>query len=60
MAATLGTALTAEHITVIRRFASNIVLLFDPDQAGVRAALRSLDLFVNSGLSVKVVSLPEG
>ncbi|MCC6968274.1 MAG: DNA primase [Nitrospira sp.] len=60
VAATLGTALTAEHITVIRRFASNIVLLFDPDQAGVRAALRSLDLFVNSGLSVKVVSLPEG
>ena len=60
VAATLGTALTAEHITVIRRFASNIILLFDPDQAGVRAALRSLDLFVNSGLSVKVVSLPEG
>ena len=60
VAATLGTALTPDHITVIRRFASNIVLLFDPDQAGVRAALRSLDLFVNSGLSVKVVSLPEG
>jgi DNA primase len=60
VAATLGTALTPEHITVIRRFASNIVLLFDPDQAGVRAALRTLDLFVNSGLSVKVVSLPEG
>lgn len=60
VAATLGTALTPDHISVIRRFASNIVLLFDPDQAGVRAALRSLDLFVNSGLSVKVVSLPEG
>ncbi len=60
VAATLGTALTAEHITIIRRFASNVVLLFDPDQAGVRAALRTLDLFVNSGLSVKVVSLPEG
>ena len=60
VAATLGTALTPDHIIVIRRFASNIVLLFDPDQAGVRAALRSLDLFVNSGLSVKVVSLPEG
>ncbi len=60
VAATLGTALTPEHIAVIRRFASNVVLLFDPDQAGVRAALRTLDLFVNSGLSVKVVSLPEG
>jgi DNA primase len=58
--ATLGTALTADHIQIIRRFAKNIVLLFDPDAAGVRAALRSLDLFVNSGMSVTVVSLPEG
>jgi DNA primase len=58
--ATLGTALTTEHIQVLRRFASKVVLLFDPDQAGVRAALRGLDLFVNSGLGVKVVSLPAG
>jgi len=58
--ATLGTALTAEHIQVLRRFASKVVLLFDPDQAGVRAALRGLDLFVNSGLGVKVVCLPAG
>lgn len=58
--ATLGTALTLEHIQVLRRFASKVILLFDPDAAGVRAALRSLDLFVNSGLGVKVVSLPVG
>ena len=58
--ATLGTALTAEHIQVLRRFATKVVLLFDPDQAGVRAALRGLDLFVNSGLGVKVVTLPGG
>ena len=58
--ATLGTALTAEHIQVLRRFASKVVLLFDPDKAGVRAALRSLDLFVNSGIGVKVVTLPAG
>ena len=58
--ATLGTALTAEHIQVLRRFASKVVLLFDPDQAGVRAALRGLDLFVNSGIGVKVVRLPIG
>ena len=58
--ATLGTALTAEHIQVLRRFASKVVLLFDPDPAGVRAALRGLDLFVNSGLGVKVVTLPAG
>jgi DNA primase len=58
--ATLGTALTPDHIHVLRRFASKVVLLFDPDAAGVRAALRGLDLFVNSGLGVKVVSLPAG
>jgi len=58
--ATLGTALTAEHIQALRRFADNVVLLFDPDAAGVRAALRGLDLFVNSGLGVKVVTLPDG
>ncbi len=58
--ATLGTALTAEHIQILRRFADKVVLLFDPDAAGVRAALRGLDLFVNSGLSVKVVTLPVG
>ena len=60
VAATLGTALTPDHIQVVRRFASKVVLLFDPDAAGVRAALRTLDLFVNSGLGVVVVSLPEG
>ncbi|HEY5626514.1 MAG TPA: DNA primase, partial [Nitrospira sp.] len=58
--ATLGTALTSDHIQVLRRFASKVVLLFDPDAAGVRAALRGLDLFVNSGLGVKVVTLPDG
>ena len=58
--ATLGTALTPEHVQVLSRFATNVLLLFDPDAAGVRAALRSLELFVNSGLGVKVVTLPGG
>ena len=58
--ATLGTALTSEHVQVLRRFAEQVVLLFDPDAAGVRAALRGLDLFVNSGLGVKVITLPSG
>ncbi|MFO0774405.1 MAG: DNA primase [Nitrospiraceae bacterium] len=58
--ATLGTALTAEHVRMIRRYVKQVVLLFDPDAAGVRAALRSLDLFVDSGLSVTVMSLPWG
>lgn len=60
VAATLGTALTPDHLTMIRRFAKKVVLLFDPDAAGVRAALRTLDLFVDSGLGVTVISLPPG
>jgi DNA primase len=60
VAATLGTALTSDHLTIIRRFATKVVLLFDPDPAGVRAALRTLDLFVGSGLGVTVISLPGG
>lgn len=58
--ATLGTALTPEHVELIRRFATSVVLLFDPDTAGIRAALRSMDLFLGSGLSVQVGSLPAG
>ncbi|MGH7254618.1 MAG: DNA primase, partial [Nitrospirales bacterium] len=58
--ATLGTALTPDHIRAMRRFASQVVLLFDPDAAGVRAAIRTLDLFADSGMSVRVVSLPDG
>jgi DNA primase len=58
--ATLGTALTPDHVRTIRRYVTKVVLLFDPDEAGVRAALRTLDLFVDSGLGVKVVSLPDG
>lgn len=60
VAATLGTALTPDHIRTIRRFVSKLVLLFDPDQAGVRAALRTLDLFVGSGIGVRVMALPDG
>lgn len=58
--ATLGTALTPDHIRTIRRYVTKVVLLFDPDEAGVRAALRTLDLFVDSMLGVRVVSLPDG
>ncbi len=58
--ATLGTALTEGHLRLIRRFTRNVKLIFDPDPAGVKAALRSFDLLVGSGMSVKVVSLPGG
>jgi DNA primase len=57
--ATLGTALTEGHLRLMRRFADKLVLIFDPDPAGVRASLRGFDLFVASGMKVNVVSLPD-
>ena len=58
--ATLGTALTDGHLRLMRRFAQKLVLIFDPDPAGVKAAMRGLDLFVSSNMKVNVVSLPDG
>jgi DNA primase len=57
--ATLGTALTEGHLRLMRRFADKLVLIFDPDPAGVKASLRGFDLFVASGMKVNVVSLPD-
>lgn len=58
--ATLGTAITSNHIQLIKRFSEEVLLVFDPDPAGIRAALRGLGGFVEGGLTVRVVSLPEG
>ena len=58
--ATLGTALTPFHLQIIRRFAKQVVLIFDPDQAGINATLRTIDLFLESGMHATVVSLPDG
>ncbi|MBI5043818.1 MAG: DNA primase [Nitrospirae bacterium] len=59
-AATLGTALTPGHLRLIKRFTNNIVLVFDPDSAGKKAAIRSATLFIESGMKAKVASLSEG
>jgi DNA primase len=58
--ATLGTALTEPHIRKLARVASTLYLAYDPDEAGVRATLRSLELLESSGITVKVLSLPDG
>ena len=58
--APLGTALTADHVQVLRRFVPSVMLVFDGDMAGVNAALRTMDLFVNSGMDVRVLLLPVG
>ena len=58
--ATCGTALTASHARLLRRFAETIFLNFDQDVAGQRAAGRSLEVLLGEGLGVRVVELPEG
>lgn len=60
VAATLGTALTAAHLGLVRRLTDAVTLIFDPDPAGIRAALRTVELILPSGLTADVVLLPEG
>lgn len=58
--ASSGTALTESQIRLIHRFTSNITVLYDGDTAGIKAALRGIDLLLEEGMNVKVVLLPEG
>ena len=55
--ASLGTALTTEQIRLLRRYTSNIVMLFDADAAGQAAIVRSLDLLIEQDMNVRVASL---
>lgn len=58
--ATLGTAITPDHLALIRRVAEKVVLNFDPDAAGIRAALKAAPLFIEKGIPAEVVLLPSG
>ncbi|MBW1731498.1 MAG: DNA primase [Deltaproteobacteria bacterium] len=58
--ATLGTALTPSHVRRLKGYASEIVLVFDSDEAGREAALRGLPVFLNEGVQGKAVLLPPG
>lgn len=60
--ATLGTAMTEEHIRLLRRYTKNIALSFDADAAGVKAALRAAELIAASGtdMVLRVLALPPG
>jgi DNA primase len=58
--ATLGTALTREHIDILKRYTKRFMLLFDADEGGKKAAQRSLELFLEKELSAKAVVLAPG
>ena len=58
--ATSGTSLTDGHIRLIKRLTPRVTFLYDGDKAGVKAALRGLDLVLAEGMEVKLVLLPDG
>jgi DNA primase len=58
--ASSGTALTEGQIRLIKRFTSNITMLYDGDAAGMKAAFRGIDLILAQDMNVKVVQLPDG
>ena len=58
--ASSGTALTRGQIRLIRRFTNNITILYDGDAAGIKAAIRGIDMFLEEEMNVKVVLLPDG
>lgn len=58
--ASSGTALTPDQIRLIKRFTSNITIIYDGDEAGIKASLRGIDLVLEEGMNVKVLLLPQG
>lgn len=55
-----GTALNVAQIRLLRRFTSNITMIYDGDEAGIHAALRGTDMLLEEGMNVKVLLLPDG
>ena len=55
-----GTALSNHQISILHRFTSNIILLYDGDEAGIHAALRGTDMLLAEGMNLKVLLLPNG
>lgn len=58
--ASLGTALTVEQIRLIKRYTSNVIMLYDPDLAGELATLRALELLIKEDMNVKIACIPQG
>ena len=58
--ASSGTSLTMDQIRLIRRFTPNITIVYDGDDAGIKASLRGIDMVLEEGINVKVLPLPRG
>ena len=55
-----GTALSEEQIRLLHRFTSNITLLYDGDEAGIKASIRGIDMLLAEGMNIKVLLFPDG
>lgn len=55
-----GTALTPDQLRLVRKYTGNLTILYDGDQAGIKAALRGMDLALEEGLNVKLALIPDG
>lgn len=60
VAATLGTAFNQEHAKVLKKYAEDIILLYDSDEAGTNAALRAIPVLTSNGFRVRVLRVPDG
>ena len=60
LVASCGTALTVEQVRLIKKFTSNITIMYDGDKAGIHAALKGIDLVLREDMDVKVVLFPDG
>ncbi len=58
--ATLGTALTQKQAVLMKRYADEVIICYDADEAGQKATARAIDLLRDAGLTIKVVSIPQG
>ncbi len=58
--ATLGTALTEQHAVLLRRYCDHVILVFDGDEAGLKAADRALGVFFDEPLDISIAVLPDG
>lgn len=58
--ASSGTSLTTGQIRLLHRFTENITILYDGDNAGIKASLRGIDMLLEEGLNIKVLLLPDG
>ena len=60
VAATLGTSFSEDHARILKRYTKNVVILYDGDESGIKASLRTGEILLQSGINPRMVILPDG